>query len=113
MLEDVKQFANAGDYSAIYSALADDYTAVVDRGTFLRVCRGLDWKVRTIEIGKVTVHKGIAYAPVRALSIAGRQEIRVYTVVFWKRYEGGWKMLNFPFLNPHLPDYGSIPEGLR
>ncbi|OIQ89999.1 hypothetical protein GALL_280890 [mine drainage metagenome] len=113
MLEDVQQYANAGNYAAIYASLADDYTGVVDRDRFLRVCERLKWTVRAIEIGKVTIHMSIAYAPVRAVSIAGSREIKIDTVVFWIKSKDGWKMLNFPFLDPNLPDFGAIPESLR
>ena len=71
MIEDLEQLANKGDFAAIHSMLADDYTVAIDLERFREECEKLRWKVRDLRIGTLMSGRDFAYAPVRATSIAG------------------------------------------
>ena len=93
--------------------LSEDYTGAVDEERFVADCVKLKWRVRNLEIGTIVSGRDHAYAPVRAISVTGGMEHRIDSVVFFRKSGETWKMMNFPLLNPHLPEFVVLPEWLR
>ena len=111
MIGRIEQLSQKARYSEIYSSLAPEYTGEVTEAHFVDVLRQMSWKIENVHTGTLEEYASISYVPVRGEVIRrGQLPLKIDTVVFFKKTDSGWKLVNFPFVTPNLPSFASIPE---
>lgn len=110
LIESVKDLSSNRDYEEVYDVLSRDYRSVVGELVFVDTLSEKSWFIESFSLGRISEYGNFAFAPVRAVSRVGRREIRIDTVAFFIKEENQWKLYNFPFMAPHLPDFGTIPK---
>jgi hypothetical protein len=113
LVYNIKRLAADGKYDDVYNLLSSEYKQGIQRDKFVDILRRNCWEVSSVEVGKCYRYKCRSYAPVRSVSTFGKIELRADAVIFFVNENGVWRVDNFPFVDPYIPDHVGIPKALR
>jgi hypothetical protein len=104
ILDRLEKLSQEKKYAEILDSLAADYRNGVSREYWLRKSEEIGWVITKARIGTVAQNGDFADAPVQSETIIGKKVLRIHAVAYFVRENGVWKLWNFPFVDPHLPN---------
>lgn len=104
IMEQLEKLSREKKYAEILDSLAADYRNDVSREYWLKKSEELGWVITKARIGTFSQNGDFADAPVRSETIVGKKVLRVDAVAYFVRENGVWRLWNFPFVDPHLPN---------
>lgn len=104
ILDRLEKLSREKKYAEIFDSLASDYRNDVSREFWVKTSEELGWVITKARVGTFYQNEDFADAPVRSDTIIGRKILGIDAVAYFVREDGKWKLWNFPFVNPHLPN---------
>lgn len=93
-------------YGDIYAYLSEEhYAGVILKQDFIKKLADIHLEIIEQKYGAIVRSENMAYTPVRCVVRTKRGESHFHTVVFFRKEKGEWKLVNFPYAEPTLPNW--------
>lgn len=97
------------DYSALYELMHPDWSEAVREETFISILKEEEFSLIKLRFSKSHEHSDFSYHIVHFSSQEEGIKISSEAVLFLKKYEDQWRLMNFPFLLNGLPNFTRTP----
>jgi hypothetical protein len=95
----------------MYDLMAKDYSSHITRGVFMSVCDSAGFQIDNPVLGTKEDYGAISFIPIRCLVIRRNGHMdHIDNVLFFRHTDRGWRLINFPFLQPELSSFLAVPE---